>query len=272
MLSTRIGIAGAYFLLCVASAAAQTEAPGTAGKPLSLLQFIHKNGDAKLRPHSETAARFATRVLAHRNTTGVRRTAAAVTSAPHALAANVDRDRPKLEKATVQAGQPPAPEMPASAAPKHGWPGADPAAPGQMSILTPQAAQTPQPAPDPAASGAIVEATPSAAGAPSAATTAPPANATQSAPASPPQPAAAKPLPPAPMKAARAAAPENLTLAETTKAAPAVRAMVATPAYEDTGSVGSVSWIAHVLAALGGAFAAGTIAWFLIGPASRTIG
>jgi hypothetical protein len=33
-----------------------------------------------------------------------------------------------------------------------------------------------------------------------------------------------------------------------------------------------VSWIAHVLAALGGAFAAGTIAWFLIGPASRTIG
>lgn len=74
------------------------------------------------------------------------------------------------------------------------------------------------------------------------------------------------------MKAARAAAPENLTLAETTKAAPAVRAMVATPAYEDTGSVGSVSWIAHVLAALGGAFAAGTIAWFLIGPASHTIG
>jgi hypothetical protein len=51
MLSTRIGIAGAYFLLCVASAAAQTEAPGTAGKPLSLLPFIHKNGDAKLRPH-----------------------------------------------------------------------------------------------------------------------------------------------------------------------------------------------------------------------------
>lgn len=149
------------FLLCVASAAAQTEAPGTAGKPLSLLQFIHKNGDAKLRPHSETAAKFATRVLAHSNGTGARRTAAAaVTSAPRALAANVDRDRAKLEKATVQAGQPPAPEMPVSAAPKHGWPGADPAAPGQMSILTPRPALTPQPAPDPAASGAIVEATP----------------------------------------------------------------------------------------------------------------
>jgi hypothetical protein len=49
------------------------------------------------------------------------------------------------------------------------------------------------------------------------------------------QPAAAKLLPQR-AKAAQAAAPENQTLAKTAKAAPAVHAMVAGPAYEDTGS------------------------------------
>jgi len=34
---------------------------------------------------------------------------------------------------------------------------------------------------------------------------------------------------------------------------------------QDTSAVGSASWIAQVLAALGGAIAAGTVAWFLIG-------
>jgi hypothetical protein len=277
MRSTRIGIGGACILLCtalaVASAAAQTQAAGTAGKPLALLQFT-KNGEATLRPHSETAAKFATRVLAHRNGRSVRRTVAEPPAAPHALANNVDRGHRKLEKATAQARQAAAPEMPAAAAPKNVWPAADTAAPGQMSTLTPQPAMTPQPAPARATGGAVVEAaSDDAGGAPSAATTTQPvANATQSLPASPPQPAAAKPVPPAPVKAAQTAAPEHQTLAETTRAAPAVRAMVATPPYEDTGPVGSASWIAHVLAALGGAFAAGAIAWFLISPASRPVG
>jgi hypothetical protein len=278
MLRTRIGIAGACFLLCaavaVAPAAAQTQAAGAAGKPLALLQFIHKNGKAKLRPHSETAAKSATRVLVHRNEKSGRRTVAERPSAPHVLASNLDRDRRKLEKPTVEAPQAPAPEMPAAAAPKNVWPAADPTAQGQLSIQTPEPAQTPQPAS--VTSEAVVDSAPNeivAAGAASAATTAQPAaNATRSTPASPQQPVPAKPVPPAPMQAAQAAAGENQAFAETAKAAPAVRAMVAAPAYEDTEAVGSASWIAHVLAALGGAFAAGAIAWFLISPASPTFG
>jgi hypothetical protein len=55
-----------------------------------------------------------------------------------------------------------------------------------------------------------------------------------------------------------------------TQTRPVVRAMIASPApaeLAEPSSVGSVSWIAQVLAALGGAIAAGTVAWFLIGPA-----
>lgn len=47
-------------------------------------------------------------------------------------------------------------------------------------------------------------------------------------------------------------------------AATAKAALVA-PVKADASPVGSVSWIAQVLAALGGAIAAGAVAWFLIG-------
>ena len=40
---------------------------------------------------------------------------------------------------------------------------------------------------------------------------------------------------------------------------------VVAAAHEDKNPVGSASWIAQVLAALGGAIAAGSVAWFLIG-------
>jgi hypothetical protein len=51
---------------------------------------------------------------------------------------------------------------------------------------------------------------------------------------------------------------------------PAVHAMIvkASP-QSDPSLVGSASWIAHVLAALGGAITAGAVAWFLIGPTAR---
>jgi hypothetical protein len=54
---------------------------------------------------------------------------------------------------------------------------------------------------------------------------------------------------------------------------PVVHAMVARPSPAQTSPVGSASWIAQVLAALGGAIAAGVVAWFLIRPApERTYG
>ena len=71
------------------------------------------------------------------------------------------------------------------------------------------------------------------------------------------QPAATSPSPP-PVKVA-AAAP--------VLAKPAVRAMLFKPSSPSP--IGSASWIAQMLAALGGAIAAGAVAWFLIRPASE---
>jgi hypothetical protein len=51
----------------------------------------------------------------------------------------------------------------------------------------------------------------------------------------------------------------------------AVQAMIATRDSQDANTVGSASWIAQVLAALGGAIAAGVVAWFLIGPVPHRI-
>ena len=48
-----------------------------------------------------------------------------------------------------------------------------------------------------------------------------------------------------------------------------MQTVLAAPAHEDAsqnaGPISNASWFAQVLAALGGAFAAGTVAWFLIG-------
>ena len=55
--------------------------------------------------------------------------------------------------------------------------------------------------------------------------------------------------------------------------AAATPTVLAAPVHEQNNAVGSASWIAQVLAALGGAIAAGTVAWFLIGSGpQRTYG
>ncbi|HEX4408641.1 MAG TPA: hypothetical protein VH206_07710 [Xanthobacteraceae bacterium] len=59
------------------------------------------------------------------------------------------------------------------------------------------------------------------------------------------------------------------TLIAQANAAPAVRTAYAAPISKDqarSSQVGSATWIAEVLAALGGAVTAGVVAWFLIGP------
>jgi hypothetical protein len=48
-------------------------------------------------------------------------------------------------------------------------------------------------------------------------------------------------------------------------AEPAPQSVAATPEQKEPSPVGSASWIAQVLAALGGAVTAGSVAWFLIG-------
>jgi len=47
---------------------------------------------------------------------------------------------------------------------------------------------------------------------------------------------------------------------------PVQRAMVASAEPQNLNPVGSVSWIVHVLAALGATIAAGALAWVLINP------
>ena len=57
------------------------------------------------------------------------------------------------------------------------------------------------------------------------------------------------------------------------KAERAHAAMLVASSRDDASPVGNASWIAQVLAALGGAVAAGSVAWFLIGSApQRTYG
>ncbi len=56
-------------------------------------------------------------------------------------------------------------------------------------------------------------------------------------------------------------------------AAPAADTATVARAQEETSHFGSASWIAQILAALGGAVAAGSAAWFLMGSApQRTYG
>jgi hypothetical protein len=64
-------------------------------------------------------------------------------------------------------------------------------------------------------------------------------------------------------------APANAAPSDHADAAPASQTLLATPVLRATSqnadAVGSASWIAQVLAAFGGAVAAGAVAWFLIG-------
>jgi len=65
---------------------------------------------------------------------------------------------------------------------------------------------------------------------------------------------------PDPSEAAPAAAPSDRAVA-----APASQTVLAAPPHRKQSPIGSASWMAQVLAALGGAVAAGAVAWALIG-------
>jgi len=61
------------------------------------------------------------------------------------------------------------------------------------------------------------------------------------------------------------AVPAAATPSDHPAVAPPQQTALAAPVQRDESAVGSASWIAQVLAALGGAIAAGAVAWFLIG-------
>jgi len=84
------------------------------------------------------------------------------------------------------------------------------------------------------------------------------------------KPAAGEPKPlPAVAKSPAPVRPAPVKMAAAAPAMPkaAARAMLYRPSTPSP--VGSASWIAQLLAALGGAIAAGLVAWFLIRPAPR---
>lgn len=88
-------------------------------------------------------------------------------------------------------------------------------------------------------------------------------------------PANATPVDAAPSnKAAALSAPAVAVVSDTTSKADFFKVAAATPVSQAAAlAVGSPGWIAQVMAALAGAVAAGTIAWFLIGSApQRTYG
>ncbi len=238
MLSKRIFASSVVVLAVTMGSAAAQDATG-AGKPLPLLQFTEhkaKTARAPLHRHARVAEKLTKKTPAKR-----RIAKHAPAKKPHKLLAAVHR-HPQAQRPA------PGPAQAAQAAPQPSiWPAVDAAAPGAVAMPAPPAA-APQnvttekvlsDAPnDIAANGQIAQAAP-----------------------------AAQPNAPDPAAEHHAAAAETAPPVQSAAAKPAVRAMVATPDPAEPQAkspVGSASWMVQVLAALGGAMAAGAVAWFLI--------
>jgi hypothetical protein len=232
----RIATAGASILFFLAvtlgSAAAQSETTGPVGKPLPLLQFTQHKG--KMRPplHPKLAA-----VVEKKKKPFRERIARHVAAKPH---------RAIVDARPAPAPAPPPVPVASAAMPENGWPTASAGPPDAM--LTPD-----QPPPS--------------------VTTEPTVNADPDQIVTGGHSVQAA-LPNGLDQAAHPAAPMKTQVKTTATAsaapAPVVHAMVVRAEPRNSGPpspIGSASWIEHVLAALGGAIAAGAVAWFLINPA-----
>lgn len=247
MLSHRIAPASAVLLaVTIGSAAAQdqtSQEQTSAGKPLQLLQFARQEArhetKAPLHPRARTVEKLAKHAEVNRHI--AKKTVAKhhkMFAAVHSHAVHSHR--------VAEAALAPAAARPTPAAPQPSmWPAVNAATPGSIAVPVPAAAaenvkteQVVSDAPDAIVTdGKVAQAAPL-----------PEANPPEL--AADPHPAASEPAP-----------------ANSAAAAPVVRAMMATPAAADSdvkNPVGSASWLLQVLAALGGALAAGAVAWFLI--------
>jgi hypothetical protein len=245
------GVLGAVAVLVLSFAAssvyAQTATTAQVGKPLPLL--------AGLRPPHETK-RHETRHLAHakaghEKTAGrthrVRMAVHARHTAARKLAARDHTHRERALTASAFAEEPPPQTAPnPQAAPASNWP----------VVTAPPANESTPPMAEPVSTNALASA--DAAGAlPDPDTSqVQTLKITAANPAGLPDSGAADGAP--------ASVPTNDNVAAT-PAATASQTVLAAPVHRNTSDVGSASWIAQVLAALGGAIAAGAVAWFLIG-------
>jgi hypothetical protein len=275
VLSLRIVTTSAVFLTLAASgASAQTATTTAAGKPLPLLQIYQKNGDtAAVTPHHHAryAHRRAVRTPVANHANGaIRDTFMQVQPAPE--------PQPETTRATTQSAT-------TTAAPSNIWPTPDLTLPGMEGLVpaptaaapfasTPVAPMTPvNPNEVLAAAYHTVQAGPQVTP-PSAEQVTPrivaqitPPSAEQATLPNPVQVAQANTVSPTdvapdqPHDAANTAKPSNPV-----PSGPIQQVMIATAEPQNPNPVGSPIWIAHVLAALGGAIAAGAVAWFLINP------
>jgi hypothetical protein len=236
----RIGAIAASFLVVVGvtvgSAAAQTATVGSTGKPLQLL--APQKSEAKPGLHARSTAKVA-------NTTHLKR--------------RIARHMPAKTRKTVVQVQPAAAT---AALPANIWPTAHAAAPGNMGTGG-LAALAPQPAPASISTEPMVDTDPDEIVANGhTVQTASPEKDDRSGLAAGHQQQAAAP--------GNSVSAKDAMLGDSGTLTPVVRAMVVKAVPEDPPSpVGSATWIAHVLAALGGALTAGVLAWFLIGPAPQ---
>jgi hypothetical protein len=296
MLRIRIVTAAAVVLsLGIAGAAAQTA--GSPGQPLPLLQIVRPQSKAgRWRHHAKTALRvdrrridrralaereiarreLAKRELAKRELARRERASraelklAARAERRHAAPAIARRAATPTHKDVVEARQTPtaaASVVPAAnvqATPTAGniWPAASSAVPGQIAAAA-------APASPPIATEAVVDSDPDeiAAGHHLVQASSP-GSVTGTGPADPPAAAASGMAPPG-SSGALPAVPQTASALRSMPAAAVVHAMVVKATAAKPDAMSSGIWLAHVLAALGGAITAGVVAWFLIGPGPR---
>jgi hypothetical protein len=271
MLAVRAAFAAALSL-AAGSALAQTTNDAEPGKPLSLLNLLTHHGAAK-KPEARTVAKPAPRSAPHlaaRAPKKETRTAERVSHRRIHLAARHKETAPRTEPETAAAA-------PTPAAP---WPLGQMAAPAAAAApVDPIAAAPPQdpaPAPDAQVSELVVGGHTVQIASPDQVNAIDLAADQQGAE----QPSASA----APADDAAAAAPamaqgdaaddaeDDATPSDTANAAGAAAApdQVATFARQaDSETDHRPSWLAELLATLGGAIAAGSVAWFLIGSAPQ---
>jgi hypothetical protein len=252
VLSLRIVTTGAVFLtLAAGSASAQTATAAAPGKPLPLLQIFQKNEDTVVTPHHR--ARYA------------RRRAPKTRVANHATGA--------MRHAYMEVQPAPEPALPettqATAVPANIWPTPDLTPPG-MEGLTPTPAAAVPTASEPFTPAAPVNPNAVLAAAYHTVQIAPqvtPPSTTQVTPQNTVRVAQASTVIPTDAAADLPHDATNMAKASNpVPSGPVQHVMVTTAEPQNPNPVGSPTWIVHVLAALGGAIAAGAFTWFLINP------
>jgi len=244
----RIRIVGAGFVAAIAvalalsSAQAQTTASEQAGKPLALLAGLRPPHESKHSIHAKTAHATIRKTAAKK--TRHARMAAGRTHHISTGKTVQDEHREPAVAASAFAEEPPAQAAP-EVTPARDWPTAN-SVPTANSAAAMASDTTVAPLPESTPPNIDAGSNPTAVKVQTVKITAPDQANTLD-------------------LAADHAAPAVATPSDRPAVATPQQIALAAPVQRDESAVGSASWIAQVLAALGGAIAAGAVAWFLIG-------